>query len=189
VIRVARKDKEGKMVPLVVGLRDRAIIATLIYTAARSGAVSQLKIKDFCHDGTQWTFRFAEKGGKSREIPVRHDLEQFILAYLARIPDWRTLKDEPIFRTAVRKTGTLTATAMCNVDICRMIKRRLADAELPERLSPHSFRVTTITDLLTQGVPLEDVQYLAGHSDPRTTRLYDRRQKQVTRKVVDRISI
>jgi hypothetical protein len=39
--------------------------------------------------------------------------------------------------------------------------------------------VATITDLLTQGVPLEDVQYLAGHADPRTTRLYDRRQKQV----------
>jgi len=26
------------------------------------------------------------------------------------------------------------------------------------RLSPHSFRVTGITDLLTQGVPLDDVQ-------------------------------
>jgi hypothetical protein len=31
----------------------------------------------------------------------------------------------------------------------------------------------TITDLLEQGVPLEDVQRLAGHADPRTTGLYD----------------
>jgi hypothetical protein len=38
-------------------------------------------------------------------------------------------------------------------------------------------------------VPLEDVQYLAGHADPRTTRLYDRRKKQVTRNIVERISI
>lgn len=54
----------------------------------------------------------------------------------------------------------------------------MRDAGLPARnLSCHSFRATTITDLLTQGVPLEDVQYLAGHADPRTTRLYDRRQK------------
>ena len=36
---------------------------------------------------------------------------------------------------------------------------------------------------------LEDVQYLAGHADPRTTRLYDRRQKQVTRNIVERISV
>ena len=45
-----------------------------------------------------------------------------------------------------------------------MVKRRLKDAGLPSRLSPHSFRVTGITDLLTQGVPLDDVQYLAGHA-------------------------
>ena len=70
-----------------------------------------------------------------------------------------------------------------------MVKRRMKDAGLPARLSPHSFRVTTITDLLEHGVPLEDVQQLAGHADPRTTRLYDRRQKKVTRNVVERISV
>ncbi|MFT3920956.1 MAG: tyrosine-type recombinase/integrase [Myxococcales bacterium] len=70
-----------------------------------------------------------------------------------------------------------------------MMKRRLREAKLPMDLSPHSFRAATVTDLLSQGVPLEDVQYLAGHSDPRTTRLYDRRQQQVTRNTVDRISI
>jgi len=75
------------------------------------------------------------------------------------------------------------------VDVCRMVKRRLRDAGLPGVLPPHSFRVTTITDLLEQGVPLEDVQRMAGHADPRTTRLYDRRQKKITRNIVERISI
>lgn len=70
-----------------------------------------------------------------------------------------------------------------------MVRRRLRAAKLPSRLSPHSFRVTTITDLLENGVPLEDVQYLAGHADPRTTRLYDRRHKRVTRNAVERISV
>jgi integrase len=56
----------------------------------------------------------------------------------------------------------------------------MKDAGLPARPSPHSFRVTGITDLLSQGVPLDDVQFLAGHSSPRTTKLYDRRQKRVT---------
>jgi hypothetical protein len=37
--------------------------------------------------------------------------------------------------------------------------------------------LTAITDLLTQGVPLEDVQYLAGRAEPRTIGLYDRRKK------------
>jgi Phage integrase family len=60
---------------------------------------------------------------------------------------------------------------------------------LPSRLSPHSFRVTAITDVSAQGVPLEEVQNLAGHAEPRTTGLYVRRQKKVTRNIVERISI
>ena len=80
-----------------------------------------------------------------------------------------------MFQSAVRKEKCLSGVPIHVNDVCRMMKRRLRDPGLPENLSPHSFRVTTITDLLAQGVPLEDVQRLAGHSDPRTTRLYDRR--------------
>jgi integrase/recombinase XerD len=43
--------------------------------------------------------------------------------------------------------------------------------------------------LLTQGVALEDVQFLAGHADPRTTRLYDRRDRRIKRNIVERISV
>ncbi len=95
----------------------------------------------------------------------------------------------PLFRSALGKTETLTATAIHVDDICRMMKRRLRAAGLPGHFSPHSFRVTTVTDLLEQNVPLEDVQYLAGHADPRTTRIYDRRRRKVTRNIVERISI
>ena len=54
----------------------------------------------------------------------------------------------------------------------RLLKRRLKDAGLPPVFSPHSFRVLVVTDLLSQDVPLEDVQYLAGHANPGTTRIY-----------------
>ncbi len=64
----------------------------------------------------------------------------------------------------------------------QMMKRRLLDAGLPQLFSPHSFRFTVVTDLLNQNVPLEDVQYLAGHSNPRTTQIYDRRRR-VTRNI------
>jgi integrase/recombinase XerD len=36
---------------------------------------------------------------------------------------------------------------------------------------------------------LDDAQHLADHADPRTTRLYDRRRREVTRNIVERISI
>ena len=170
------------------GLRDRALIGMLIYTAARAGAVAKLRARHLTHDGTQWVVRFEEKGGKSREVPVRHDLEGLLQAYLTALGP-APPKDAPLFRSAAGRTGRLTDRGVTGVDVCRMVKRRLAAAGLPDRLSPHSFRVATVTDLLAQGVPLEDVQHLAGHADPRTTRLYDRRSKVVTRNIVERISI
>ncbi len=78
---------------------------------------------------------------------------------------------------------------LSGVDVCRLVQRQLAAAGLPAHLSPHSFRVAVATDLLGQRVPLEDVQYLLGHADPRTTRLYDRTQRNVTRNTVERISL
>jgi site-specific recombinase XerD len=173
----------------VVGLRDKALIATLIYTAGRAGAVARLKLKHLIHDGTQYLIRFEEKGGKARELPVRHDLQGYLLDYVQAAGSADAPKDSPLFRTAYRTSGRLTGNSMTGVYICQMVKRRLATAGLPTRLSPHSFRVLTVTDLLAHGESLEDVQYLAGHADPRTTRLYDRRQRRVTRNLVERISV
>jgi integrase/recombinase XerD len=173
----------------VVGLRDRAILATLAYTACRAGAVARLRLQDLQYDGEQYVLRFHEKGGKSREIPVRLDLQRIILAYLDASGLRMQVKDSPLFRSTTRRTKQLTVRPLTSKGVCELVKRRLKDAGLPLRLSPHSFRVTAITDLLTQGVPLDDVQFLAGHASPRTTRLYDRRQKRVTRNIVERISI
>jgi integrase/recombinase XerD len=172
-----------------VGRRDRAMLAILVYTAVRAVAVASLKPGSFYRAGEQSMLHFEEKGGKSREIPVRHDLEGIIADYPDAAGRRASPKDAPLFPTAIGKTGQLTTRTIPVNDICRMMKRRLKDAGLPEILSPHSFRVTTITDLLDQDIPLEDVQHLAGHADPRTTRLYDRRKKKITRNLVERISV
>jgi len=189
-VKQARKLLQTIDTTNVVGLRDKCIISILIYTAARIGAVSKLKIKDLYDSGDQYCLHFLDKGGKSREIPVRHDLQGLLFEFL-RLAN--TIlgqdNDRTLFGTATRKTKELTLRPMTANDIGRMVKRRMKAADLPDRLSPHSFRVATITDLLGQGVPLEDVQHLAGHADPRTTRLYDRRQKRITRNIVERISI
>ena len=173
----------------VVGLRDLAIIAILIYTAARVGAVASLRCGDFIDTGEQYVLRFLDKGGKSREIPVRHDLQRMILEYQAESNIQVRSSDAPLFLSANRRTKMLCDSKLSAGDAGRMVKRRLKNAGLPTRLSPHSFRVATITNLLEQNVALEDVQNLAGHADPRTTRLYDRRQRKVTRNIVERISI
>lgn len=169
-------------------IRDKAILSTLIYTAARAGAIAKLRMKDLVNEGNQYALRFHEKGGKHRSIPVRHDLQIILLSYLEQFGEDKVAKESPMFRTMDRK-GKYSEVAVNGVDICRMVKRRLKAAGLPTIISPHSFRSLAATDLLLQGVALEDVQYLLGHSDSRVTMLYDRRQRRVTRNIVERISV
>lgn len=172
-----------------VGLRDRAILAALAYSGSRIGAVSGLRRRDLQHEGDQWVLSFHDKGGKHRKVPLRHDLQQILFNYLDAAGITELDAGTPLFRTSKGKNGKLSENGMTTNDMQRMFKRRLRKAGLPPTLSPHSFRVATITNLLTQGVPLEDVQNLANHSDPRTTRLYDRRTRKVTRNIVERIPI
>jgi integrase/recombinase XerD len=77
----------------------------------------------------------------------------------------------PLFRAADSKRRQLTPAGHREHSMRQMLKRRLENAGLPHLFSSHSFRVAVVTDLLNQNVPLEDVQYLAGHSDPRTTQI------------------
>jgi site-specific recombinase XerD len=172
----------------VVGKRDLLIISIMVYTGARVGAVANLLIKNFYRAREQYFLRFLEKGGKSREIPVRHDLQELLLEFLTVLPKSKSA-ESPLFRTAFRRTDRLSGKQISAIDICRMVKRRLKDANLPTLYSPHSFRVTVATDLLEQGVDIKDVQYLLGHADPRTTSIYDRRQQRISRNIVERISV
>jgi site-specific recombinase XerD len=134
--------------PTVVGLRDRAIIGTLIYTAAQVGAIAKLCRRDFYDVGAQHCLRFAEKGGKSPEIPVRHDLQQYIRVYLATSCLDYAEKTSPLFRTTIRRTNRLTINRMTASDIGRMVNRCVCKAGLPTQLSPHSFRVYVANEVM-----------------------------------------
>lgn len=178
----------------LLGLRDRAIIGVLNFTGARVGAVAALRLRDLKHDGTTAVLHFREKNGKQRAVPVRPDLEAWLRAYLDEgglSGEDKVTRDMPLFRCVrwdkfVRRYNC-TPAGMTPEFVRRMVKRRCKIAGLSDRITPHSFRVKTVTALLQAGQPLEDVQYLVGHADPRTTRLYDRRKKRVTWELVNSI--
>lgn len=173
-----------------VGLRDRAILGTLTYTGQRVGALARLRLQDLRDYGDRRSFTFREKRGKEREIPLRFDLDRWICEYMAAAVPAGDPKTAPLFRTVSPTTATgFTSRGVRPWTIRTLLKRRLRDAGLPEIITPHSFRVMVVTDLLSQGVPIEEVQYLAGHSHPSTTQVYDRRGRRVTRNLVERISV
>ena len=174
----------------VVAIRDKTLLMILAYTAARAGAVARLRTMDYFTDGRAWSFNFGEKGGKLHQVPARHDLQVQMEAYLKAAGLEGRSDKTPLFRTAKKRKRELTERGLNGNDLLRIVKRRLAGAGLPPgAFCCHSFRATTATNLLKQKVPREQVQYLLGHSDARTTDLYNRTEKEVTRNIVERISL
>ena len=172
----------------LVGMRDRALIAVMTYTFARVSAVVGMRVEDYFANGKRWWVRLDEKGGKRHEMPAHHKLEAFLDEYIKAAG----LGDEsksPLFRSAVRRTGTLTATAMNRIDAYRMVQRRAAALGLQVRIGCHTFRATGITAYLEAGGTLENAQAMAAHESPRTTKLYDRTGDEITLDEVERIKI
>lgn len=170
----------------LVGLRDRALIGVMAYTFARVEAVVSLRVKDYAPLGKRFVIYLSEKGGKQREIPANHRLEEYLDAYIeaAAIGE---LKDTPLFRSAAGRTGKLTDRGMARQDAYELIRRRLRDAGIAGAFGCHSFRATGITTFLENGGLLETAQWIAGHADSRTTKLYDKRNQRATLEDLERV--
>jgi integrase len=94
----------------------------------------------------------------------------------------------PLFRTLDR-SGKLTERRVYRTDILAMVKRRVREAGLSERVSCHTFRATGITCYLLNGGTLEHAQRIAAHESPTTTKLYDRTSDEISLDEIERIRI
>ena len=183
----ARALLDSIAVSTIVGLRDRALIALLIYSFARISAALQMNVDDYYPQGKRWWVRLHEKGGKQHEMPAHHLLEHYLDAYVTAA-GLAGEKNVPLFPTlGGRGRKQLTDDRMTRQDARRMIVRRAAKAGLFTRIGCHSFRATGITVYLLNGGLLEYAQQMAAHESARTTKLYDRRNDQVTLDQVERI--
>jgi len=169
------------------GLRDRALIAVMVFSFARVSAAVSLKVEDYYQDGKRWWFRFREKGGKQHQVPAHHTAEAYLDAYLftAGVGDD---KKAPLFRTVTRH-GQVSNRQMTRSDALRMVKRRAAAAGLRLTTCNHTFRATGITAYLENGGTIEKAQAIAAHESPRTTKLYDRTSDEITLDEIERILI
>ncbi|QJW95379.1 tyrosine-type recombinase/integrase [Frigoriglobus tundricola] len=172
----------------VVGLRDRAVIALMVYTFARVGALAAMNVEDYYPQGKRWWVRLHEKGGKLHEVPAHHKLEEFLDAYLDQAGLWEQ-KKLPLFRVTRGKTKKLTGGRMSRRDVYEMVRRRAAAAGIETAIGCHTFRATGITNYLINGGTLEKAQQIANHESARTTKLYDRRDDRLSLDEVERITI
>ena len=174
-----RQDRVECEEPSLVGLRDLALIGAMVYTFARVNAVLKMKVRDYFVQGRRGWVRLHEKGGKEHEVPCHHNLERYLDEYIAAAGIAED-PDAPLFQTAAGRTGRLTGNALWQQDAYRMIQRRAKAAGIQTRIGNHTFRATGITAYLKNSGTLETAQHIANHESPRTTKLYDRREEEIS---------
>lgn len=97
-----------------------------------------------------------------------------------------------MFRTLRGRSGELNDRRLQRGECLAMIKRRCRQTgmENADLLCNHTFRGTGITSYLrNEDSKLEHAQQIAGHSDPKTTLLYDRRSDEISLDEVEKIGI
>jgi site-specific recombinase XerD len=171
-----------------IGLRDRALIGLMVYTFARIGAATAMRVEDVYVQNRRLWVRLHEKGGKAVELPCHHNLESYLHAYL----DGTGIAadgDGLLFRTIRRGTAELTRTALPSANAYAMVRRRAKAAGIATQIGNHTFRATGITAYLRNGGTLERAAAIANHASTRTTQLYDRGVGEVNLDEIERILI
>jgi integrase/recombinase XerD len=169
------------------GLRDRALIGVMVYSFARVSAATTLRTEDYFEHGKRAWLRLHEKAGKRHEVPCHHNLAAYLDAWIDAAGILGDKKG-PLF-WAIRKGNRLTKNAMARSDVLVMIKRRTEAAALPYSTCCHTFRATGITTYMQNGGTLAHAQQIAAHESPRTTKLYDGTQDEISLDEVERIRI
>ncbi|CAB3774133.1 tyrosine-type recombinase/integrase [Paraburkholderia humisilvae] len=184
----ARQLLDGIDVTTPVGLRDRALIALMVFSFARVGAALAMRVEDVYVQQRRLWVRLREKGGKAHAMPCHHTLEAYLHAYL----DSTGLAAEPkgpLFRTIARGTGQLSARPLPQQDAHAMVRRRALAAGIGTAIGNHTFRATGITAYLKNGGTLENAAAMANHASTRTTQLYDRRCDEISQDEIERIRV
>jgi len=158
------------------GLRDRAMLATLLYHGLRRPELCALHLVDLQERRGIRHLRVHGKGDKIRYVPLHPAAAVAIAAYLevAGHGDNKTASlFYPVSNNTRRAGVSITPDGVYLVlaNYAGMVGIDVAG------FGPHALRATAITNALENDADLEKVHDWVGHANIATTRMYDRRQQ------------
>ena len=143
------------------GIRDRAIIMTLLDCGLRVSELTGLRLPDL--DWNEQTLLILGKGCKERVVPFGRAAKQALMAYAGRRGE---LPTSALFVNAY-------GDPLTRFRVGRIIAERCMDAGITGvRCSPHTFRHTFAVQYLRNGGDVFSLQKMLGHSDLSMTRRY-----------------
>lgn len=149
--------------------RDAAIVLTLCGTGLRAGELVKLERRDY--DNGILTVKQG-KGRKYREIHVVDAVDKAIRAWVKVSAN----EAENALFSRIQRNGKVASQPLTTTGLTGILAE-LQHTSGIARFTPHDMRRTFITRLLEQGVDINTVRQLAGHSDISTTTRYDYRNE------------
>ncbi|MDA7950791.1 MAG: site-specific tyrosine recombinase XerD [Pirellulaceae bacterium] len=147
--------------------RDRAILEMLYASGGRASEIANIKI-----EGLYLEDRFCKvygKGDKERLVPLGREAIEAVRLYLGRLRPLllSEAKSENLF-VFLSRTGKRLSREV----VWALVKKYALRAGIPATTSPHSFRHSFATHLLSGGADLRKVQEMLGHANIATTEIY-----------------
>jgi integrase len=169
-----------------MGLRDRAILLFLFWTAARRAVVSNLRWGDLyqttvIENGTQrdvWMYTFSRKGFSRQkdhaELPQR--AKDALDTYLIAVGRMGHMEPDDALFTAlpgyIGQGGYDPKRPIAPVTIWHILKRYIKKANLDPKITIHSLRHMAAQQRYLAGSGIKDIQKLLRHRSLATTDVY-----------------
>lgn len=149
----------------VISLRNTALLELLYATGARVSEVVSLNVDDMI-DGD--IVRLLGKGNKQRIVPVGSFAQEAIQKYLVRARPALSVKGPSTPALFMGARGA----RLSRQNVWLIIQAAAERVNLGIDISPHTFRHSFATHLLSGGADVRVVQELLGHSSVATTQIY-----------------
>ena len=156
----------------VKGRRDRAMLELMYSCGLRVSELISLKMNDlFFGEGY---IRVKGKGNKQRLVPIGRVAQEYVMLYLDDRKEQLSEQDSDPLKTRGEQTLFLSnrQAQLSRVMVFNIIRTATENAGIKKVVSPHTFRHSFATHLLSGGASVRQVQELLGHENITTTEIY-----------------
>jgi site-specific recombinase XerD len=157
----------------IKGLRDRAMLATLLYHGLRREELCRLKVKDIHPRRGVPHLRVHGKGDKTRYIPLHAGAQELLNDYLDEAHHAADTEGALFRPVSNNRTGRLD-NPITPDGVYKLVRRYALGLGL--KIGAHALRATAATNALDHDADIAKVQEWLGHANIATTRIYDRRK-------------
>lgn len=183
ITAILRSPQKTKM-----GLRDRVIMILLYDSAVRLSELLHITLKDLSLQTNDPYIRISGKGNKERIVAITPKTAEHLKQYLLAYHKNEMNMNQYVFYTKIK--GVTDKMSSGNVE--RFIKQyadwaRKKYSQIPLRVYPHMFRRTRATNLYQNGVELELVSRILGHSSTETTKIYAKPSLEMLKKAIESV--